>query len=152
MNLHNVRINTGMVAVLAVFALVIATTIGLGVVASLKMDGYLLTIKNVNIDRLNVVNAINNEQSFVRSRIGGMLDDVLAHRQPDRAELAAVAGTLADMDGLLAQFNAVQKDPEQQKLDQAIAGSAADLINVIRGQKDAVEKGDLNAFNRKSVV
>lgn len=150
MNLHNVRINTGMVAVLAVFALVIATTIGFGLYAGRKMDGYLLTIKHVDIDQLNVVNAINNEQSFVRSRIAGMLDDVAAHRQPERAELAAVAGTLADMDGLLAQFNAVQKDPEQQKLDQAIAASATDLIKVIRAQKDAIEKGDPAAFNALS--
>ena len=145
--MHNIRINTGMVAVLAIFAAVIATTIGLGLHAGQKMDGYLTTIKSIDIDQLNVVNEINNEQSYVRSRIAGMLDDVLAHRQPDRTELAAVADTLDGMDDLLQKFNAVQKDPEQQKLGQAIAGSAADLIKVIRGQRDAIEKGDLNAFN-----
>ena len=145
--IHNMKINTGMVAVLAIFTVVIATAIGLGLQAGQKMDGYLLTIKNVNIDQLNLVNEINNEQSYVRSRVAGMLDDVLAHRQPDRTELGAVADTLDAMDELLQKFNAVQKDPEQQKLAQAISGSATDLIKVIRGQKDAIEKGDLNAFN-----
>ncbi len=145
--IHNMKINTGMLAVLAIFTVVIATAIGLGLQAGQKMDGYLLTIKNVNIDQLNLVNEINNEQSYVRSRVAGMLDDVLAHRQPDRAELGAVANTLDGMDELLQKFNAVQKDPEQQKLAQAISGSATDLIKLIRGQKDAIEKGDLNAFN-----
>jgi methyl-accepting chemotaxis protein-2 (aspartate sensor receptor) len=145
--MHDIRINTGMVAVLAIFAAVIATSIGLGLHAGRKMDGYLVTIKHINIDQLNLVNEIDNEQSYVRSRIGGMLDDVLAHRQPDRAELAAVANTLDEMDGLLDKFNALEKDPEQQKLAQAIARSATGLIQVIRGQKDAIEKGDLDAFN-----
>ena len=145
--MHDIRINTGMVAVLAIFAAVIATSIGLGLHAGRKMDGYLVTIKHINIDQLNLVNEIDNEQSYVRSRIGGMLDDVLAHRQPDRAELAAVANTLDEMDGLLDKFDALEKDPEQQKLAQAIARSGTDLIKVIRGQKDAIEKGDLSAFN-----
>jgi len=145
--MHDIRINTGMVAVLAIFAAVIATSIGLGLHAGRKMDGYLVTIKHINIDQLNLVNEIDNEQSYVRSRIGGMLDDVLAHRQPDRAELAAVANTLDEMDGLLDKFDALEKDPEQQKLAQAIARSATGLIKVIRGQKDAIEKGDLDAFN-----
>jgi len=144
--MHNIRINTGMVAVLAIFAAVIATTIGLGLHAGQKMDGYLVTIEHVNIDQLNVVNEINNEQSFVRSRIAGMLDDLRAHRQPDPAQLAAVSDTLNGMDDLLQKFNAVQKDPEQQKLAQAISGSATDLLKVIRDQKSAIEKGDLDAF------
>ena len=145
--MHDIRINTGMVAVLAIFAAVIATSIGLGLHAGWKMNGYLVTIKHINIDQLNLVNEIDNEQSYARSRIGGMLDDVLAHRQPDSAELAAVANTLDEMDGLLDKFNALEKDPEQQKLAQAIARSATGLIKVIRGQKDAIEKGDLDAFN-----
>jgi methyl-accepting chemotaxis protein-2 (aspartate sensor receptor) len=76
-----------------------------------------------------------------------MRDDLRAHRQPDHAELTAVAGKLDGMDDVLRKFDAVQKDPEQQKLAQAISVSAADLIKVIRGQKDAIEKGDLDAFN-----
>jgi methyl-accepting chemotaxis protein-2 (aspartate sensor receptor) len=145
--MHNIRINTGMVAVLAIFAAVIATTIGLGLHASQKMDGYLVTIKHIDIDQLNVANEINNEQSFVRARIAGMLDDLRAHRQPDPTELAAVSDTLNGMGDLLQKFDAVQKDPEQQKLGQAISASATDLIKVIRGQQGAIEKGDLDAFN-----
>ena len=145
--MHDIRINTGMVAALAIFAAVIATAIGLGLHAGQKMDGYLLTIKDVNIDQLNLVNEINNEQSYARSRIAGMLDDVRAHRQPDRTELAAVADALDGMDDLLQKFDAVRKGPEQQKLAQAIVGGATDLIKVIRGQEQAIEKGDLDAFN-----
>jgi hypothetical protein len=63
-----------MVAVLAIFAAVIATTIGLGLHAGQKMDGYLVTIRHIDIDQLNVANEINNEQSFVRARIAGMLE------------------------------------------------------------------------------
>jgi methyl-accepting chemotaxis protein-2 (aspartate sensor receptor) len=145
--MHDIKINTGMVAVLVIFSAVIATAIGLGLHAGQEMGGHLLTIKSVNIDQLNLVSEINNEQSYVRSRIAGMRDDLRAHRQPDHAELTAVAGKLDGMDDVLRKFDAVQKDPEQQKLAQAISVSAADLIKVIRGQKDAIEKGDLDAFN-----
>ena len=145
--MHDIKINTGMVAVLVIFSAVIATAIGLGLHAGQEMGGHLLTIKSVNIDQLNLVSEINNEQSYVRSRIAGMRDDLRAHRQPDHAELTAVAHKLDGMDDVLRKFDAVQKDPEQQKLAQAISVSAADLIKVIRGQEDAIEKGDLDAFN-----
>ncbi len=145
--MHNIRINTGMVAVLAIFAAVIATTIGLGVFVGHMTGSDLNTIKQVNIDQLSVVDTINNEQSLVRARIAALVDAVLAHREPDRAELNEVAATLRHMDELLEKFNAVPKDPEQQKLAEAISSSATELFKVIRGEKDAVEKGDLDAFS-----
>lgn len=145
--MRNIRINTAVLGLLIVIAVMMATAIGLRMVVGFKMEGFVDTIKQVNIEQLNVANAINNEQSLVRLRIAGLLDGVRAHRQPDRTELNAVAGTLDAMDGLLEKFKAVRKDPEQRKLAQPVADSAMDLIKAIRGQKDAVEKGDLDAFN-----
>jgi methyl-accepting chemotaxis protein-2 (aspartate sensor receptor) len=145
--MRNIKINTAMLGLLAILAVMMAAAIGLRMIAETQTADYLTTIQRVDIDQLDAVNAINNEQSLVRSRMAGMLDDVRAHRQPDRAELRAVAGALDAMDGLLQKFNAVQKSPEQQKLASAISGSAGDLIKTIRGQAAAIEKGDLDAFN-----
>jgi len=142
-----IRINTAMLGLLVTIAVMMAVAIGLSMVVGQKMGDYLDTIKRVDIDQLNVVNEINNEQSFVRAQIAGMLDDVRVHREPDRTELAAIAGALDTMDGLLEKFNAVQKTPEQQELAQAISDSAGGLIKTIRGEKAAIEKGDLDAFN-----
>src|SRR6185437_306773 len=142
-----IRINTAMLGLLVTIAVMMAVAIGLSMVVGQKMVDCLDTIKRVDIDQLNVVNEINNEQSFVRAQIAGMLDDVRVHREPDRTELAAIAGALDTMDGLLEKFNAVQKTPEQQELAQAISDSAGGLIKTIRGEKAAIEKGDLDAFN-----
>src|SRR6185312_8260353 len=130
-----IRINTAMLGLLVTIAVMMAVAIGLSMVVGQKMGDCLDTIKRVDIDQLNVVNEINNEQSFVRAQIAGMLDDVRVHREPDRTELAAIAGALDTMDGLLEKFNAVQKTPEQQELAQAISDSAGGLIKTIRGKK-----------------
>ncbi len=145
--MHDVKINTAMLGLLGILAVMMATTIGLRMIAEGRTAGYLTTIQRIDIDQLDAINAINNEQSLVRSRVAGMLDDVRAHRQPEGAELRAVADTLDAMDALLQKFNAVRKSPGQQKLAGPISDSAGELIKTIRAQEDAIRKGDLDAFN-----
>ncbi len=145
--LQNMRINTAVVGLLAMLVLLLAATVGLGVVSNVKTDGYLGDIRRLNVDQVNLVARINNQQAFVRSKLQALVDDRMAHKDLPPTAIADANRTLETIASLVTQYQAAPKTPDQMQLAEPITHGANGLVKIIHGQVDALQQSNLDRFN-----